>query len=143
MEPDLDGFRDAQVRLREKFGRDVTFLIPIEGTYPSGHAINVETGKPLDPTVEAVGSGWASGSAKAVVIDRPIADDDESVLTPAGWFEEGHMVLDIDPDDWDAVSAATMIETFDSRWEIRDSDLDGIEVADRRLIHVEKVSDAH
>jgi hypothetical protein len=138
--PDLEGFRQAQVTLREKFGRDCVFLTPQEAAWPSGVPLNTETGRPFDPTIEpASGGGFASATFRALVIDNPLTDDDTSVSMPAGWFEEGHMVLSLDADD--DPGEATRVETFGQVWEIRDSDLDGVgDVPHRRLIHVEKVS---
>lgn len=139
--PDLEGFRNAQITLREKLGRDCIFLTPIEAAYASGVPINTETGRPFDPTIEPVeGGGFASASFRALVIDNPITADDQTLRTPAGWFEKGRMVLSLDPDD--DISGATHVETFGQLWEIRDEDLDGLgDQPHRRLVPVAKAGD--
>jgi hypothetical protein len=138
--PDLEGFRQAQITLREKLGRDCVFLTPEGETWPSGVPLNAETGRPLDPTIEPEsGGGFASATHRALVIDNPLTDDDETINAPAGWFEDGHMVLSLDPDD--NIGSATHVQTFEQLWEIRDEDLDGLgDEAHRRLVHVRKVS---
>jgi hypothetical protein len=137
--PDLEGFRQAQIRLREKFGRDCIFLTPIEREWPLGVPLNTETGRPFDPTIEpSDGGGFASASMRALVIDSP--PEGETTRTPAGWFEEGHMVLSLDIED--DPSPATHVSTFDQLWEIRDIDVDGLgDEPHRRLVHLKKVSD--
>lgn len=138
--PDLEGFRKAQIALREKLGRDCIFLTPVDATYASGVPLNTETGRPFDPTIEPVsGGGFASASFRALIIDNPPSDDADTTRTPAAWFEEGHMVLSLDPDD--DVEEAAQVETFGQIWEIRDIDLDGLgDVPHRKLVHVEKAS---
>jgi hypothetical protein len=138
--PDLEGFRQAQVTLREKFGRDCIFLTALSVAWPDV-PLNTETGRPFDPTIEpASGGGFASATIRALVIDNPITQDDAIVRLPPGWFEEGHMVLSIDADD--DPGRATLVETFGQTWAIRDTDIDGLgDTPHRKLIHVEKVDD--
>ena len=50
--PDLDGFAEAQGRLRQMIGVDAVFLVDGEPIWPAGTPIDPETGKPYDPFLE-------------------------------------------------------------------------------------------
>lgn len=52
--PDLEGFREAQERLREEtyFGEQFTFYGVTVPTYPPGTPTDAETGAAMDPVVE-------------------------------------------------------------------------------------------
>lgn len=79
MEPNLEGFREAQARLIQKMEDSIVLLTPIEGTWPTDTKLDPETGQPLDPWVRATGSGWASASVTASVAFRPIATNKAGV----------------------------------------------------------------
>lgn len=136
--PDHAGFREAMVKMRMEFGEDVPFFTRVEGTYPPGVALDPETGQPFDPTVPATGSGWASAMMRVQVFSdalQPGAEDDAK-LTPVGWFEQGNIVLDADPEEYEAVSDAEEIEWLGERYVISDVDGGTIgEIENRKLIY--------
>jgi hypothetical protein len=126
--PDLTGFRDAMVTMRQEMGTDVPFFTRSNGTYPPGTAIDPETQEPFDPTVAESGSGWASASYRVGVYTAPVANDrtDDAVANPVGWFENGNIVLDMAPDDYASAQDATEVEWNGYRYEI--SDVEGSEI---------------
>lgn len=135
--PDLAGFRDAAVRMRQEMGTDVPFFTRSQGGFPPGTPIDPETQLPFDPTVPESGSAWASASFRVGVYTKPVqgAMDDDVFANAVGWFREGHIVLDMAPADADAAQDATEVEWNGSRYEI--SDRGGSEIRNvehRRLI---------
>lgn len=143
MEPDLDGFRKAMVNLRETMGRDVPFFTPTPTTWPEGTAIDPQTGEPYDPTIEPISSGFTSAAVRAlVVLPGAGVRADEVIAAAIGEVEEGRGVVVVGLDDWEAhdLEDATQVEIYDERWEIKQSDLDGVGpgAADRVIIHVEQ-----
>ncbi len=73
MQPDLAGFREAQARLREEMGVDVTFRIPVAAVWPVGTPLDPQTGRPYDPTVEPQSGGSFTNVVKRVgLVFRPI-----------------------------------------------------------------------
>jgi len=139
--PDLAGFRDAAVRMRAEMGSDVPFFTRTDGTYPPGTAIDPETGKPFDPAAPESGSAWGSASLRVGVYTRALAAsrEDDAVANAVGWFEEGHIVLDADPDEYAEVEDATEVEWNGERYEISDDDGSEIDnVEHRKLIFARK-----
>jgi hypothetical protein len=49
--PDIDGFFEAQDRLREATGTNVRFLVPVDPVWPEGTQLDPETDLPYDPTI--------------------------------------------------------------------------------------------
>lgn len=70
--PDFAGFEDAQVRLRAQFGRTVEFFAPLPTTYPPGTKLDPERGRPYDPTIRPLASGFSSAAISCNVVDRPV-----------------------------------------------------------------------
>lgn len=89
--PDIAGFKEAQVRLVEALGNEVTFYFaPSAQVYPSGTYIDPETNKPLDPTIQPSSQvEFPSVSAIGMVV-RSVpsvaqgADAERVGLVPAG-----------------------------------------------------------
>lgn len=129
MEPDLDGFRDASVRLRGEMGRPLWYLTPTPTTWPEGTALNPESGQPYDPTIVPLASGFASASAQTLVVlpggnDR-VAKEVEAAI---GRVEEGAAALVIAAKDWDALDLedATGVVIYDDTWELADARFDSV-----------------
>lgn len=128
---DLAGFRDAQVRLRQQFGEPVPFFTPQPATYASGVVMDPESGVPMDPTIPALSSGFASAVVTASVVARPLGLSRRGVeydvaQTAFGNLEEGTIVLIVGYDEWEAANldAATEVEVHDERYEIEQTEQD-------------------
>lgn len=70
--PDMSGFEDAQVRLREQFGEPVVFLFEPVVTWPDDTPIDPETGDPYDPAVRPEASGQASATVDCTIAFKAI-----------------------------------------------------------------------
>lgn len=132
--PDLAGFRDAMARHREELGGIIPFLSYTEGSYPPNTAIDPETQRPFDPTVQPVGSGVASAGVQANVFTSPFTRDDDQEWNAVGWFEEGNIVLDISVADSAATADATEVEWMGERYEISDRDVRGVGATAHRVL---------
>lgn len=138
--PDLEGFRDAAILMRAEMGADVPFFTRVDGTFPPDTPIDPETGKPFDPAVAESGSAWGSAVLRAGVYTKPVTGaDDDAIANAVGWFEQGAIVLDVDPDDYASVEAATEVEWNGDRYEISDVDGSSIDnVEHRKLVFARK-----
>lgn len=144
MEPDLDGFRDASVRLRASMGRPLWYLTPMATTWPEGTALDPQSGQPYDPTIVPLASGFSSASAQTLVVlpgggDR-VAKEVEAAI---GQIEEGAAALVIAADDWKNLSLedATGVRIYEDTWEIADARFDSVggdSDADRVIVHARK-----
>lgn len=121
-EPDLAGFREASVTLREKFGQDVPFFSPTTTSYPPGTSLDPESGQPFDPTIQPTASGFASAVVRVGVVFRPMGlsrrgVEDDIKETAIGNLEEGTVVLISDPADYEAhLTDATECIVQDERY---------------------------
>lgn len=140
MKPDLDGFREASVKLRAELGRDVPFFTPTPTIWPEGTPLDPQTGTPYDPVIQPVASGYASASVRAIVV-LPGANlrADDVIAAAIGEIEEGKAAIVVGRESWDDnnLEDATLVGIYDETWAIVQSDLDGIgpDPADRVIIH--------
>ncbi len=71
--PNIAGFKDAQQRLRDHMGVEVTFRLPTAPVWPVNAALDPQTGRPYDPTVEPESGGGFTDIVKTVaLVFRPI-----------------------------------------------------------------------
>jgi len=138
----LDGFADAQRRLRDKVGMQVSFFTPVASSYPAGTPLNPETGRPYDPTIKPLASGFTSAAVKCSIVRRPFGakTSDITETTALGLMGTENVGLIMGSASWPPVSAATEFEVFDARFEIRDTTYDGIGVRQRRIVIGEEKS---
>lgn len=140
VDPDLTGFAAAQQRLREKLGRIVTFYSPAPlvwpGDLPAG-ALDPETGRPFDPTIKPLASGWVTASALANTVYAPLQtvrrDAEQADQLGVRSRLNKDLILDIG-DAWTA-SAATMYELDGEFWQIVDTRRDGVGSAQRLIVY--------
>lgn len=141
--PDLEGYVDAQERLRAKLGRDVPFFTPTPTVWPSNVPLDAE-GVPLDPSVQPLSSGFASASVRCSVASHPVGGGLAAPAsdTPIGIKDFSNLVLSMSKSDYDtyAIAQAVEAELFDRRYKIeaREPDQIGPGEAQRVLIFVEK-----
>lgn len=84
--PALDGFVEAQERLRIAMGEDVVFYTPETAVWPAGTQIDQQTGQPYDPTiVPESGGGETEIILHVLPVQRPIQGAGDDVIEgPAG-----------------------------------------------------------
>lgn len=146
MEPDLDGFREASVRLRGQMGTDLTYLTPTETTWPPGTVIDPESGDPFDPTVVPLASGFSSASVNTLVVLPGATDKAAREIEAAiGRIEEGGAALVIGREDWDenTLEDATLVVIYEDTWELADARFDSVggnDPADRVILHARQGS---
>jgi hypothetical protein len=145
VEPDLDGFRDASVRLRAAMGRELTYLTPTPTTWPPGTALDPETGEPYDPAIAPLASGFTSAAVQTLVVQPGASDRVAKEIEAAiGRMEEGEAALVIGADDWDAndLEDATLVVIYDDTWELASDRLDSVGGAtadpDRVIAHAKQ-----
>lgn len=144
IEPNLTGFADAQERLRDKLGLDITFYWPLAMTWPAGTQLNPETGRPFNPTVVPTASGEASASVRCSVIHRPFGlsrtgIEDQQTTTAVGMLSDENVGLIVKNEAlWVSASAATEFEYLGERFEIRDTPRDTLGSVTRQLVVGEK-----
>lgn len=124
--PNWAGFEDAQIRLRAAFGNDVEFFAPTGTTYASGVALDPETGRPYDPTIKPIASGWASAVVHGDIVDRPMGlsqggvADQRLAGTPLGSMPVKQKVVIIGSADVGLASAATRARYLDEDFAVTD-----------------------
>lgn len=146
-EPDLAGYREAQLTLVAKLGADVPFFTPTATTYPAGTKMDPETGQPFDPTILPTASGFASAAVRCGVAIRPVGlsrrgISDDTRLAALGLITEGEGILIVPTADFEAndLDAATECEVHGDRWEITQRTPDGIaNVEHRRLVYIRQL----
>lgn len=106
--PDMLGFRDAQRKLRDQFGEDVTFFMAEQLTYPAGTAVDPETGEPYDPTIEPETTVQDSFTVHCSVafISQANRDTLEFKTSALGDEERTHVLVIADYGDRDLVNGA-------------------------------------
>lgn len=137
--PNFAGFQEAQARLREQFGHDITFLTEGVDTYPPGTELDPESGEPFDPSIEPTATSDVATVVHCSVVSRPMglsrSGVDDSVKREAiGWVEEGGVVLIVDIEDWADVRDADSFEYADETYSIRQTEHDYLGEAERYLI---------
>lgn len=137
--PDIQGFQDAQERLREALGQEITFLVPQVPVWPPGTQLDPETQKPYDPTIKPVsGDGFEEVVKTCTVIFRPIRVNVEDPIgtEAAGLRKSTSMALLIDPDDYPDVEDATQASVAGTDYKITDFEND-TELANRHIAFLE------
>lgn len=140
--PDIAGFQEAQRHLRDEFGEDISFHIPVAAVYPVDTQLDPETGRPFDPTIQPeTGGGFTDVVKHAHVIFRPIHVNLEDPLgddhLAGGLRRATSVVLDIDVGDFADVEDATEVTLNTTRYKITDFERDGIVGVDRVLAFLE------
>jgi hypothetical protein len=134
IDPDLTGFVDAQRRLRDKLGRRVTFFTPTASEYALDVALDPETQRPFDPTIEPVASGYASAVVQASVVKRPFSIRDRPSVDARGIEEGGNEGLIVDIGELPAVEDASHYELDGERWKVVAVTIDGIGGEQRAVV---------
>jgi hypothetical protein len=134
--PDIAGFLEAQERMREEFGRDVAFNVPVAATWPADTQLD-ENGEPYDPTVVPTSGGGTAPSVIHVGVVRqalPTNEEDEVDRGPGGVRSTERAVLIVAPPDYLTVQPAVSFELDGIAYTITDMTPDGIVGTDRWLV---------
>lgn len=139
--PNFNAFRDAQRRLRENFGRPITFYAPgTAAAWASGTQLDPETGLPFDPTIDPESGGdEVTTVVSCNVVSRPMGlsqrgIDDSTKQKAIGFMEQGGIVVIVDIEDWHLVSSATELDYADERYKVTQTDHDYLGPVERYLI---------
>lgn len=118
--PDVSGFVEAQARLRDVLGTDVTFYVPTEIVWPAGTAIDPETGRPYDPMAEPESGGDFTEVVKRVgLVFNPVPDEAPTGADVRGGLRrDGNVAFSIDAADYPDIQGATEAETGGIRYRI-------------------------
>lgn len=132
--PDLQGFADAQAALRDRFGIDVTFLVPVAASYAGPS--DPESGSPYDPWETPVSGGTTQEVTKHVsVVNRPLGGvADASQATPIGRLASDEIALILPYGEWGDVDGATHVIYLDDRYKITEVRDDAMATVYRRKI---------
>src|SRR3954452_1698152 len=114
--------RDAQVRLRKYPGESIPFYTPTGVEWPADAEIDPQTGRPFDPLIDPIASGFASASAVAGLAYRPVTGlNDQTAETAIGNIELGQIVAILDIDDAKAVADATEFDAKGDHYKVTQS----------------------
>lgn len=121
--PTIDGFYDAQMRLRDKLGVDVVFIIVSPPTWPFGTPLDPESGRPYDPFVEPEEGGEDLEVAlRCSFVHRPLVPGAMGGLTspstPIGNVDRGFAALLVDVEDYPQVKDARRVRVGEEMWDI-------------------------
>lgn len=136
--PDLAGWREAQDRLREALGEDVTFSIPLPKTYDESVALDPETGEPYDPTVVPTsGGGFTSVIVRATVVFHPIkrGDEDQVEQSAVGMMDIKNVALLVGEADYPGIQDAAEFVLHGRDYRITDMMPDGLVGIDRYVVY--------
>lgn len=147
VEPDLAGYREAQIRLVSNLGTTVPFFTPTAEVYAPGTPIDPETDRPFDPTVAPLASGFSSAGVKCGVAIRPVGlsrrgIEDDVAATALGLIEEGTGILIVPRQDYldNDLDTATEVEVHGERYEITQSEEDGLaDETHRFLVYIKQL----
>jgi hypothetical protein len=135
--PDLDGWREAQARLRTALGQNVTFKIPLPKVWDPDVQLDPETGEPYDPTVVPTsGGGFAEIEKRVSVVFRPIHPNVEDPVLdePAGVMHRESVALMADPADYPDIEDAARFTLQGNEYRVTSIDADGLVETDRYVI---------
>lgn len=136
--PDLAGFADAQRRHRGHFGEDVTFLQPVEVTFPPGTPLDPDSGEPYDPTIRPVASAQASAVVKcnvAFIARQSAGREYDATAGALGEMERTHVMLICDITDRPVIEPATSFLLRGERFAVSSSKPDALATVQRFLVY--------
>jgi len=141
--PDLAGMADAQARLRKFTGEDVIFYTPTGTEWPPDAVLDPQTGRPFDPLIEPIASGFSSAAVRCNIASRPVSGlNDQTAETPIGNIELGGVVLIMGVDDKPIIADATEFDAKGDHFKITQTKDDGIGSNYRTLVWGERMMDS-
>jgi len=138
-EPNLAGFRNAQVRLVEYMGDDITFMFPASAVvYTPGTAIDPQTGRALDPSVQPLAqTAIAPIVTRAMVVRSGLSPSQAGEADKLGVVATGDLWLRIPQGTYDTtILNAAAMSVFGETYLITRFILGGMNsVVDHIVIH--------
>lgn len=132
--PDLQGFRDAQVRLNDELGEDVTFIAIEPKVYGPGVTLDPETGDPFDPIQQPIsGGGEIATVLRVTPIEGAAGHQDQTVVGPSGVRDVMEPVFSVLTADILLIEDAIFVDHNGERYHITDVKNDD----DRYLVFTE------
>lgn len=136
--PDIEGFLEAQNRLRERMGRDVDFMIRTAPVWPPDTPLD-DAGSPYDPTVKPASGGDLRPVTKRVgVITKqasPLRPGAVTHFEPIGPESGIDLILDLNAADYDDVQTAVQVWLNTLRFAIVEWVPGGLGRLDRYLVY--------
>lgn len=139
--PDIEGFADAQKRLREHFAETITFLEHRVSDWPAGTPIDPETQRPYDPVVEADSTTRPEHVVECNVVFKAInraGVSGETDAGPLGWNDTSHVMLIADISDEETITGCEDFILREEVYKITATKPDGIGSVQRLLIYGRK-----
>jgi hypothetical protein len=138
-QPDLVGFAETRQALRDRFGQEITFLIPAPVTYDN---TDPESGAPVDPWAPPTTGGGApmEVTKHLNVVARPIGGSgalglrDAVEAAPIGNIATDAMAVIVPFEEWPDVEEATHLRWLDDRYKITEARDDAMATVYRRKI---------
>lgn len=134
-----EGFADAQDRLRDKLGMDVTFYGPVAAIYDPDVPLDPETGAPHDPTIQPTASAAASAVVRCSIVQRPFGGrETQGEDSAEGWGSHNDVGLIMAAADGERLASAVAFGYADHLFTIRTTMFDGIGDIQRWVVHGER-----
>lgn len=132
--PDVDGFRDAQNKLVEALGEDVSFIILEDKVYAPGVPLDPETGEPFDPIIEPISGGGETAIVLRVVpVEGGLRPNDETQVQPLGLVDTTEPSFIVLSGDYPLIEDAVYVDHDGERYHITDIKNDD----DRYIVYTE------
>jgi hypothetical protein len=121
--PDLAGFAEAELKLREQFGVDATFIIPGVDAWPADTPTDPETGKPYDPFLAPeVDNPDVQITLRCSYVHRPFTPGlwggMDTPQTPLGVVDRGMAALILTAEQRNQVRGATRVVIGEETWDV-------------------------
>jgi hypothetical protein len=132
--PDVEGFRDAQAKLVEVLGEDVTFIHFEDKVWAPDVQLDPETNEPYDPTTQPVsGGGEVAVTLRVTPIEGGQNDEDETLVGPSGLRDINEPVFIVNSGDAPLIEDSVYVDHNGERYHITDIKEDD----DRYLVFTE------
>lgn len=124
--PDIQGFKDAQSRLRNTLGTDAAFTVHTgPAVYPPGTKVDPETGRPYDPTIRPTSVPTSVRTHKVAVVPRQPGGRVDEARSTFGGLRRGDIVtIEMDPAVYADVESAVEVVIKGLRFKIAEAHAD-------------------
>lgn len=141
--PDVDGFIEAQRRLREKLGATAVFHITQAKTWDPDEPIDPETGRPFDPFAEPTAGGEIVDVRKRVsFVSRPLTSGralgGDTSAAPIGVTDQSTAAVIVDIADYPDVKDAERVTIAQTMYDLELWRHDTLGPAERWIAYMER-----
>lgn len=132
--PDVQGFIEAQERLNDELGEDVTFIALLPKVWPAGTQLDPETNEPFDPIIKPESGGDEVATVvRCTPIEGAIRAQDPTRISPSGVRDTEELVFSVKLADTPLVIDAVYVDHNGERYHVTDIKNDD----DRTLVYTE------